>query len=143
MLSFVTNTPKLHQIQYSTGYNSCYNIALDITWDEKEKSFITLDIILQLEGKMWQDIESVLLGDMTLNTSSGYTEIRNVCSNQSSFTPTTDDSGGGSMSSVHQPITNNNVAQRGCPQYNQSVSLNFFITITKCSSSPSYTQEKQ
>ncbi|XP_055937853.1 Krueppel-like factor 3 [Argiope bruennichi] len=74
---------------------------------------------------MWQDIESVLLGDMTLSTSSGYTEIRNVCSNQSSFTPTTDDSGGGSMSSVHLNNTNNNVAQRGCPQYNQSLSLNF------------------
>ncbi|KAG8201961.1 hypothetical protein JTE90_027434 [Oedothorax gibbosus] len=73
---------------------------------------------------MWQDIESVLLGDMTLNTSSGYTEIRNVCSNQSSFTPTTDDSGGGSLSSVHLPNTNN-IMQRRCPQYNASLSPNF------------------
>ena len=73
---------------------------------------------------MWQDIESVLLGDMTLNTTSGYTEIRTASSNHSSFTPTTDDSGGGSMSSVHIPNTNNGTSRR-CPQYSQPVSPNF------------------
>uniref|UniRef100_A0A2L2YMF7 Krueppel-like factor 2 n=1 Tax=Parasteatoda tepidariorum TaxID=114398 RepID=A0A2L2YMF7_PARTP len=74
---------------------------------------------------MWQDIESVLLGDLTLTTSSNYTDIRPVSSNQSSFTPTTDDSGGGSLSSIHLPSPGNNSGQRRCPQYSQPLSPNF------------------
>ncbi|KFM72243.1 Krueppel-like factor 2, partial [Stegodyphus mimosarum] len=74
---------------------------------------------------MWQDIESVLLGDMTLNSTSGYSEMRTLSSTHSSFTPTTDDSGGGSMSSVHLSTPNNHTTQRRCSQYNQPLSPTF------------------
>lgn len=73
---------------------------------------------------MWQDIESVLLGDMALSTPSGYSDAKSMTSNHSSFTPTTDDSGGGSLSSVHLSGSTNS-APRRCPQYSQSLSPTF------------------
>lgn len=73
---------------------------------------------------MWQDIESVLLGDMALSTPSSYTDARSITSNHSSFAPTTDDSGGGSLSSVHLS-NNSNSASRRCPQYSQPLSPTF------------------
>ncbi|XP_054707400.1 Krueppel-like factor 5 [Uloborus diversus] len=73
---------------------------------------------------MWQDIESVLLGDMTINTASGYGDMRTISSNHGSFTPTTDDSGGGSMSSIGYSGNSSTIPRR-CLPYNQALSPNF------------------